>query len=74
MNKKTCHCCKGDGRISVEPYSCSPPNAKFSGGYESHSSNIKTKMIVSCDMCDGKGHIDKEDHNRYLRSMGLDVR
>ena len=27
---------------------------------------------VVCDMCLGKGYTDQEDHNRYLRGMGLE--
>lgn len=55
--EKECHKCKGNGRIIQK--------VKDLGTLDYRDS------IETCDMCNGKGHITKEDQDRYLHNMGV---
>ena len=57
METRKCGNCQGQGGMWVTPYRVSPPSFHRGddGGYEPHS-NVKTKVRVKCDGCDGKGH------------------
>lgn len=57
---KQCQQCKG-GRFVNEKLK--DHSGKNGGTLVDH--------IVICDMCLGKGYTTEEDHDRYLRSMGI---
>lgn len=53
---KVCCNCHGEKGMWVTPYKVSPPSKRGCGGYEPNS-NIKLKIYVVCDGCNGKGYI-----------------